>query len=323
MKRVLSGIQSSGNLHLGNYFGMLSRMIKYQEKNDLFTFIANYHTMTTIQNRSELQKNTLSAATDFIALGLNPEKSTFWIQSDVPQVTELTWFLANITGVGMLERATAYKDKISKGLASSMGLFSYPLLMAADILLFGGELVPVGKDQKQHLEISRDIALRFNKIYGNVFKIPRADLDINNQIVRGIDGQKMSKSYGNTIPIFAPEKLIKKQIMSIVTDSTAVNQAKNIDNPLYQIYSLFLNEQETALLKDRFLTPGLRYGDVKKELYGKVMEHFGHFREKRQDLEKNQDYIIQVLKNGAEKAGQVGREYLAKARAAAGLNYWE
>ncbi|MEE8335702.1 MAG: tryptophan--tRNA ligase [Candidatus Neomarinimicrobiota bacterium] len=323
MKRVLSGIQSSGNLHLGNYFGMLSRMIKYQDENDLFTFIANYHSMTTIQDRSELQKNTLGAATDFLALGLNPEKSTFWIQSDVPQVTELTWFLANISGVGLLERATAYKDKISKGLTSNMGLFSYPLLMAADILLFGGELVPVGKDQKQHLEISRDIALRFNKIYGNVFKIPRADLDINNQIVRGIDGQKMSKSYGNTIPIFAPEKLIKKQIMSIVTDSTAVNQAKNIDNPLYQLYSLFLNEQETDLLKDRFLTPGLRYGDVKKELYEKVMEHFRPFRQKRQYLEKNQDYIFQVLKNGADKARLIGREYLAKARAAAGLNYWE
>lgn len=323
MKRVLSGIQSSGNLHLGNYFGMLSRMIKYQDKNDLFTFIANYHSMTTIQDRSELQKNTLSAAADFLALGLNPEKSTFWIQSDVPQVTELTWFLANISGVGLLERATAYKDKISKGLTSNMGLFSYPLLMAADILLFGGELVPVGKDQKQHLEISRDIAIRFNKIYGNVFKIPRADLEINNQIVRGIDGRKMSKSYGNTIPIFAPEKIIKKQIMSIVTDSTAVNQVKNIDSPLYQLYSLFLNEQETALLKDRFLTPGLRYGDVKKELYEKVMEHFRPFRQKRQYLEKNQDYIFKVLKNGADKARQVGCEYLAKARAAAGLNYWE
>jgi len=322
MKRVLSGIQSSGNLHLGNYFGMLARMVNYQNDNELFAFIANYHTMTTVQDRSLLQENTVEAAIDFMALGLNPEKSTFWVQSDVSQVTELSWLLSISASVGLLERATSYKDKVSRGLKPNMGLFSYPLLMAADILLFGAEIVPVGKDQKQHLEISRDIAMRFNKTYGNIFKIPQADVDPGSQIIYGIDGQKMSKSYNNTIPIFASEKLIKKRIMSIVTDSITIDKPKNIDSPLFQLYSLFISADEKDQLKDRFLTPGLRYGDVKKELFEKVVEHFQPFKTKRLYLEKHKDYVFQVLKNGAEKAHAVAVEYLEKAREAVGLNYW-
>ena len=236
-KRVLSGIQPSGKLHLGNYFGMMSRMINYQDENDLFCFIVNYHALTTIQNKAELEKNTINAALDFLALGMDPEKSTFWVQSDVPQVTELTWLLSNMAGVGLMERSTSYKDKINKGIIPHMGLFSYPILMAADILLYGSEIVPVGKDQKQHLEITRDIAIRFNNIYGKgLLVVPSPDINVDTMLVPGIDGQKMSKSYANTIPIFADEKLIKKSVMSITTDSAGINEPKDKDSPLFKIY---------------------------------------------------------------------------------------
>ena len=208
--RVISGIQPSGTLHLGNYFGMMSRMVRYQSENDLFCFIANYHAQTTVPSAQTLSENTFNATCDFLALGIDPEISTFWVQSDVPQVAELMWILSSSTSVGSLDRATSYKDKIDKGLSPHMGLFSYPILMAADILLYGSEIVPVGKDQKQHLEITRDIAIRFNNIYGkDTLVIPCPDINEDTMLVPGIDGQKMSKSYANTIPIFADEKLIK------------------------------------------------------------------------------------------------------------------
>ncbi len=321
MKRILSGIQPSGQLHLGNYFGMMSRMIDYQENNDLFCFIVNYHALTTIQDGKLLQENTFNAACDFIALGLDPEITTFWVQSDVPQVTELTWLLANITSVGLLERSTSYKDKIARGITPNMGLFTYPILMAADILLFGGEIVPVGKDQKQHLEITRDIAIRFNNIYGNIFIVPEPDINKTTQLVPGIDGQKMSKSYGNSIPIFASEKYIRKQVMSIVTDSTPIEESKSIDTTLFQLYSLFLNEIEQEELADRFRTPGMRYGDVKKELFNRIMDLFTPFREKRIELEKNRGDVITILRKGADKAAAVAEQYLQRAREAVGVNY--
>ena len=235
MKRVLSGIQPSGQLHLGNYFGMMSRMIHYQEENDLFAFIVNYHALTSIQNREILRENTFSAACDFLALGLDPGKSTFWIQGDVPQATELTWLLSNVVNVGLLQRSTSYKDKIAQGVAPNMGLFSYPILMAADILLFGSEKVPVGKDQKQHLEMAQDMATRFNNTFGDVFIVPEPDIDKETQLVPGIDGQKMSKSYGNTIPVFCNEKILKKKVMSIVTDSTPIDEPKGTDSPIFQM----------------------------------------------------------------------------------------
>ena len=321
MKRILSGIQPSGQLHLGNYFGMMSRMIDYQENNDLFCFIVNYHALTTIQDGKLLQENTFNAACDFIALGLDPEITTFWVQSDVPQVTELTWLLANITSVGLLERSTSYKDKIARGITPNMGLFTYPILMAADILLFGGEIVPVGKDQKQHLEITRDIAIRFNNIYGNIFIVPEPDINKTTQLVPGIDGQKMSKSYGNSIPIFASEKYIRKQVMSIVTDSTPIEESKSVDTTLFQLYSLFLNEVEREELADRFRTPGMRYGDVKKELFSSIMDLFTPFREKRVELEKNHGDVITILRKGADKAAAVAEQYLQRAREAVGVNY--
>ena len=320
-KRVLSGIQPSGKLHLGNYFGMMSRMIEYQESNDLFCFIVNYHALTTIHDKNELKDNTINAALDFLALGMDPEKSTFWVQSDVPQVTELTWLLSNMAGVGLMERSTSYKDKIEKGLKPHMGLFSYPVLMAADILLYGSDIVPVGKDQKQHLEITRDIAIKFNNTYGDIFIIPEASINQDTKLIPGIDGQKMSKSYGNTIPIFAEEKIIKKAVMSILTDSAGINEPKDKDTPLFQIYSMFLDTEGKKLLNDRYDTPGLRYGDLKKELFEKTIEYFLPFREKRIQLSKDMDFVYKTLEIGKNKASKVADEYIAKIRTAIGLNY--
>ena len=321
-KRVLSGIQPSGKLHLGNYFGMMSRMINYQDDNDLFCFIVNYHALTTIQNKAELEKNTITAVLDFLALGMDPEKSTFWVQSDVPQVTELTWLLSNMAGVGLMERSTSYKDKIDKGLSPHMGLLSYPILMAADILLYGSEIIPVGKDQKQHLEITRDIAIRFNNIYGkDILVVPTPDINEDTMLVPGIDGQKMSKSYANTIPIFADEKLIKKSVMSITTDSAGINESKDKDSPLFKIYSLFLNSEEKNILSDRYDTPGLKYGDVKKELLSRVIEYFSPYRDKRKYLSNNIDQVHSLLDHGREKASKVADEYIKKIRDAMGLNY--
>ncbi len=321
MKRVLSGIQPSGQLHIGNYFGMMSRMIQYQEQNELYCFIVDYHALTTINDRKQLESNTLNAAIDFFALGLDPEKSIFWVQSDVPQVTELTWLLSTVTGMGLLERATSYKDKTARGISPNVGLFSYPILMAADILCFGGDLVPVGKDQKQHLEMTRDIAQRFNSIYGDVFVVPKADINKSLQLIPGIDGQKMSKSYGNEIPIFADEKIIRKKIMSITTDSTPIDEPKNKNTAIFQIYSLFLDKKELKELESRFDNPGLRYGEIKKEIANRIIEFFQPYREKRKYLENNKDYVLTMLTNGAQKASLQADKYLNKARAAMGLNY--
>jgi len=321
LKRVLSGIQPSGNLHLGNYFGMMSRMIRYQENNDLFCFIVNYHALTTVKDKDFLRDNTVQAAVDFFALGLDPDKSTFWIQSDVPQVCESTWLLSNVTNVGMLERATSYKDKLSKGIPANVGLYSYPILMASDILLFGGEIVPVGKDQKQHIEMTRDIAEKFNQQYGEIFLIPDPDIDKTSQLVPGIDGQKMSKSYNNTIPIFGDEKVIRKKFMSIITDSADVDEPKDINTPIFQLYSLFISEEKQQELKERFLQPGLRYGDLKNEFFECFWEYFKPFREKRDYLNSHMDYVFNCLDAGAKKAGNVADDYLLRAKSAMGLNY--
>ena len=319
--RVLSGIQPSGKLHLGNYFGMMSRMINYQDKNDLFCFIVNYHALTTIQDRRTLEKNTLNAAIDFLALGLNPNKSTFWIQSDVPQVAELTWLLSNMTSVGLIERSTSYKDKISKGLTPNMGLFSYPVLMAADILLFGSQVVPVGKDQKQHLEITREIAKRFNNIFGETLVVPDEDIKENTMLIPGTDGQKMSKSYDNIIPIFCSEDDLKKRVMSIVTDSAGINEPKDKNTPLFNIYSLFLDEKGRDILEDRYNSPGLRYGDVKKELYETIIEYFSPFKKRREHLLNNLDEVYDILISGSKKASKVANANITKVREAMGLIY--
>lgn len=321
MKRVLSGIQPSGSLHVGNYFGMMNRMIKYQDENELFSCIVNYHALTTINDPEVLRKNTINATLDFFALGLDPEKSTFWIQGDVPHVTEFTWIISNVTNVGLIERSTSYKDKISKGVIPNMGLFSYPLLMASDILCFGSEIVPVGKDQKQHLEIARDIALRFNNVYGDILVIPEEDIDKDTQLVPGIDGQKMSKSYNNIIPIFGDESFIKQQIMSIVTDSTPVDQPKDLNSPLYRLFTLFLSDKDKKILENKFLSPGLQYGKVKADLFDTVIEYFRPFRDKRDYLSKNLDYVLNQLAIGSEKATLVSDQIIDKVRTVTGLNY--
>jgi len=321
--RILSGIQTSGSLHLGNYFGMMKRMIEYQENNELFCFLVNYHALTTVFDAESLRRQTFEAACDFLALGLDPDKSVFWIQSDVPEVTELTWLLSNVTGMGLLERSHSYKDKTAKGIPASHGLFSYPVLMAADILLFGGEKVPVGKDQKQHLEIARDIAIRFNHTYGETFVIPEADIEEESAVVPGIDGQKMSKSYGNAIEIFADEKTLREKVMRIVTDSTPVNEPKPIEgNVLFKLYSLFLDPEEKKYLKERFLTPGLKYGDIKKELFSLIWEYFEPYRKERQRLAQDKQFVLETMRKGARKAREVATAYLERARHNVGLDYW-
>ena len=319
--RVLSGIQPSGVLHLGNYFGMMSRMIRYQDENELFCFIANYHALTTLPDPGTLSSNTFNAACDFLALGMDPEKSTFWVQSDVPQVTELTWILSSQAGVGLMDRATSYKDKIAQGLKPNMGLYSYPVLMAADILLFDSQIVPVGKDQKQHLEMTRDIAIRFNNTFGDTLVVPEPDIEEVTQLVPGIDGQKMSKSYNNTIPIFDSHKQIRKKIMRIVTDATDVDEPKDKDTPLFQLYSLFLDSSGQKDLSDRYEGKGLRYGDVKQELFEKVMDYFQPYREQRKTLISRPGQVHDILKAGAKKAKDVAEEVLDRVQAAVGVRY--
>jgi len=320
--RVLSGIQPSGALHLGNYFAMMKRMIEYQKNHELFCFIVNYHALTTVFDSDLLRRQTFEAACDFLALGIDPDKAIFWVQSDVPEVTELTWLLSNVTPIGMLERAHSYKDKKAKGIAANHGLFSYPVLMAADILLYGANLIPVGKDQKQHVEMTRDIALKFNQTYGETFVIPEPDIPKDVAVIPGTDGQKMSKSYGNTIELFGTREELKKKVMSIVTDATPVNEPKNPDKcNLFAIYSLFLDEEGKKQLRDRYLTPGLKYSDIKKELIDVIWNYFAPYREKRQQLINNRDQVYEIMKKGAQKARAVATEFLDKARHNVGLDY--
>ena len=319
--RVLSGIQPSGTLHLGNYFGMMSRMVRYQSENDLFCFIANYHAQTTIPTAQTLSENTFNATCDFLALGIDPEISTFWVQSDVPQVTELMWILSSLTSVGNLDRATSYKDKIAQGIKPNAGLYSYPILMAADILLFDAELVPVGRDQKQHLEMTRDIAMRFNNSFGQTLIIPEPDIEKETQLIPGVDGKKMSKSYDNTIPLFDSEKIIRKKIMAIITDTADIDEPKDKDTPLFQLYSLFLDKKDQSKLSARYDGKGLRYGDVKIELFQKVMDHFQPFREKRASLISRPKEVRDILRLGAKKANIIAEEVLDRVKSYVGMNY--
>lgn len=299
---------------------MMKKMINYQEKSDLFCFIANLHSLTSLNERKALVENTYAAACDFLALGLDPDKSTFWVQSDVPVVTELAWYLSMHITYNQLSLAHSFKDKIAKGINPSSGLFYYPVLMAADILAFHTDKVPVGKDQKQHLEFTRDIAQKFNLEFGDILKIPEPEIDEDTAIVPGIDGQKMSKSYGNAINIFDSESSIKKSVMSIVSDSTGIHESKDPDKSvIYKIYKLFIDEKEDEKLRDRFLTPGLMYGDVKKELFSKIMDYFSPYRKKREELIANKDYIESILKKGADKANSVALTIMEKVREKTGI----
>jgi tryptophanyl-tRNA synthetase len=320
--RILSGIQPSGSLHIGNYFGMMKPMIAYQEENELYCFIVNYHAMTSVTEGEQLALGTMEAALDFLALGLDPDRAIFWVQSDVPEVTELTWILNNVTPVGLLLRSHSYKDKIAQGITPSHGLLSYPVLMAADILLYQSQKVPVGQDQQQHLEIARDIAIKFNHLFGETFVIPEAEINPNIPTVLGLDGRKMSKSYDNTIEIFAEEEVLQRKIASIVTDSSPVAAPKDPDKcNLYAIVSLFLTEGEKAELADRYRRGGLKYSDVKKELFSLIWDFFAEAREKRERLRSDPGQIRDILKAGAEKARGKALPTLEMVRKKVGLAY--
>ena len=318
-QRILSGAQPSGQLHIGNYFGMIERMIQFQNESDLFCFVANYHSMTSINDKVKLEENTREAFIDLLALGIDPNQSTFWVQSHVPEVTELAWILSNFASVGLMQRSTSYKDKIANGLKPNMGLFSYPILMASDILLFQSEIVPVGKDQKQHLEMTRDIAIKFNNSFGEIFTIPEIEIDKSNEVVVGVDNQKMSKSYSNTIPIFADNDTIKNQVMNIVTDSAGLNEPKDKNTPLFKIYSLFLNDESKKELAERYDTPGLKYMDIKNELIETIISFFELQRSKREQLFANPDQVNQKMILGQNKAKKIAQKTLHEVKSATGL----
>ncbi len=319
--RILSGIQPSGTIHIGNYFGMIKKMIESQDDGELFAFIASYHALTSVKDKEALEKNTFEAAVNFLALGMDPEKSTFWVQHHVKEVLELYWLLSNHTSMGLLERAHSYKDKTAKGIQANHGLFSYPVLMAADILLFDSNIVPVGKDQIQHVEMTRDIANSFNNAYGKeVFVLPQAKVDDNLATVPGTDGAKMSKSYGNTIDMFNTKKKTKKQVMGIVTDSKELDEPKEWQNcNIYKLCELFMNDEELKDLQKRYETPGEGYGHFKLTLLDKINEHFEPYVQKREELLANPKKVHEILEYGAEKASKVANEKMRVLRDTVGL----
>lgn len=322
MKKILSGIQPSGQLHIGNYFGMMLPMIQRMDQGELYAFIVDLHAMTSVAEGEKLAKGTMNAAMDFMALGLNPDRCIFWVQSDVPEVTELTWILSTLTPMGLLERCHSYKDKVAKGIAASHGLFAYPVLMAADILLYQADLVPVGKDQKQHIEVARDIAIKFNNQFGETFVIPAPVIDDNLATVPGVDGQKMSKSYGNTIDIFQDEKGLKKSVMAVKTDSTPVEDPKDPDTcNLFNIFKLFASADRLSEVRELYVNGGAAYGRIKLELVDILWVYFGEARKKRDELEQDQGYVREVLKKGADKARQKAAVTLDLVRERVGLKY--
>jgi tryptophanyl-tRNA synthetase len=320
--RILSGIQPSGQLHIGNYFGMMQTMIAQMESSELYVFLVDLHALTSVRERDRLARGTLEAAADFLALGLDPDKCIFWVQSDVPEVCELTWVLSTIAPMGLIERCHSYKDKIAKGLSASHGLFSYPVLMAADILLYQAERVPVGKDQKQHLEVARDLAIKFNNEYGETFTVPEPAIDENTAIVPGIDGQKMSKSYGNTIPIFLEGKELKKRVMAIETDATPVEAPKDPERcNLYKILKLFASAERMAEIHRLYVEGGAAYGYLKLELLDLLNDKFGEARRRKSELLADPASLRAILGRGRDKARAKATVTLDLVRDRVGLKY--
>ena len=318
--RILSGITSSGETHIGNYFGAMRQHVALQTQGQAIYFIADYHSMTVVRDAAERRRLVHEVALDYLALGLDPERSILYRQSDLPEVCELSWILTSVTPMGLLERSHAYKDKISQGLPLDHGLFAYPVLMAADILIYRSDLVPVGQDQKQHLEMARDIAQRFNHLYGaEVFQLPEPRILEEVAVVPGTDGRKMSKSYGNTIRMFWPEKQIQQAVMGIVTDSTPLEAPKDSKTPLFQLWSLFASAAEREQLFARAAAGGLGYGHVKKDLLRRLLEYFGPARARRAELAMRPGDVEDVLASGARRARELGAPVLAAAREAAGL----
>ncbi len=318
--RVLSGIQPSGIPHIGNYFGMMRPAVELQDQGETFLFIADYHALTTQPGPEDLRKQVEGIAIDFLACGLNPGKTVFFRQSDVPQVAELTWILSTITTVGVLERAHSYKDKIARGFTPNSGLFIYPVLMAADILIYQSTLVPVGKDQKQHLEITRDLAIKFNNIYGEIFTVPEAGIRESVAVVPGVDGQKMSKSYDNTIPIFGAQKTTRRKIMSIVTDCKELAEPKDPKNcNVVALFKLFANENQLKAMRDNYRAGNYGYGHAKQELFELMWEYFEPMRQRREELADNLGYVRDILNKGGEKASAEAEKTMSKVRKAVGL----
>ena len=318
--RILSGIQPSGVLHIGNYFGMMRPAIALQAEGEAFYFIADYHALTSVRDPKALRENSRLVALDFLACGLDPERGALFRQSDVPQVTELAWILSTIAPMGLLERAHSYKDKLARGLAATVGLFDYPVLMAADILIYDSDIVPVGKDQKQHIEIARDLAVKMNETFGQIFKLPQPRIHTATEVVPGIDGQKMSKSYGNNIDIFGDEKEMRKRVMSIVTDSTLVEAPKDPSrSTIFQLYSLFASKNEIAEMQEQFQKGGTGYGDFKKQLFEKLWEYFTPMRKRREEILADKTYIDNVLARGAKCANEIADQVMQRVRNAVGL----
>jgi tryptophanyl-tRNA synthetase len=317
---VLSGIQPSGKLHIGNFFGATRQHLKLQAEHDCFYFIADYHALTSNPKPADVAQYSLDVAMDYIALGLDTKKTVFWRQSDVPEVTELTWLLSCVTPMGLLQRCTSFKDKVAQGISPNHGLFAYPVLQAADILAYKSNLVPVGADQKQHIEVTRDIAIRFNNAYGEVFTVPEEYIIESVAVVPGTDGRKMSKSYGNTIEMFESEKSTRKKIMSIVTDSTPVEDPKDPEKcNVFALLKLVASAEELAEWEKRYHSGGMGYSEAKKRLAELIIGHFAPFRQKRAELENNIDYVREVLADGARRAKAVASEVLEQAREAVGL----
>ena len=318
--RILSGFQPSGTLHLGNYFGAMQPNLEFQKLGESYLFIADYHALTTSPEPEALRQRVFDVALDFLACGLDTDHTVFFRQSDVPCVTELMWILNTITTVGFLERAHSYKDKIAKGFMPNAGLFTYPVLMAADILLYQSDLVPVGKDQKQHLEITRDLAIRFNERYGEVFTVPEGHIAENVAVIPGLDGQKMSKSYNNTIPLFGAPKAIRKLIMSIVTDSKGLEDVKDPDTcNVAKLYKLLASDEQYADLCSKYRAGNFGYGHAKQALFEAVEAYFGPMRAKREEFAKDPGEVWNILNKGAERARATAQETMEKVRKAVGL----
>lgn len=319
--RILSGIQPSGALHLGNYFGMMRPAIELQERGDAYYFIADWHSMTSLTDPALRRRYSLDVALDFLACGLDPARTVFFRQSDIPEVAELTWLLSTVTPMGLLERCHSYKDKLAKGLSFNHGLFAYPVLMAADILIYDSELVPVGRDQKQHVEVTRDIAIKYNELYGPTFVLPEPEIREAVAVVPGTDGQKMSKSYGNTIELFGEEAATRKKIMSIVMDSRTPQEPKpDADrNVAIQLLRLVAPPEVARDFEERLRAGGLGYGELKKQLFEHYWNYFATARQRRAELAANLDFVHQVLREGARKARAQATTVLQRARQAAGL----
>jgi tryptophanyl-tRNA synthetase len=320
MTRILSGVQPSGSLHLGNYFGMMRPALELQREGEAFIIIVNYHALTSVRDANELRRWTRELALDFLAAGFDPRRGALFLQSDVPEVTELTWILSTVTPMGLLERCHAYKDKLARGLPANAGLFVYPVLQAADILLYDSDVVPVGKDQKQHIEVARDIAIKMNESYGEIFKLPEPDIREEVATVPGTDGQKMSKSYGNTIPLFGTEKAIRKRVMSVVTDSTPLEAPKDpAGSNIVALYRLMASPAEVSAMEEEFRAGGVGYGAFKQRLFEAIWEEFRPLRQRREELQRDPATVDEVLRRGAERARGVAAGVMDRVRAAVGL----